>query len=137
MTGAREPKSIIVPAQSNSTATECPPDRRIRVLPLDTRSSLIEVKGYLAVRTERKRMPLIRQSLAIAKTMAKGRRALGREARSPGPDAQTMHGLAAISCQQLGRHPERKASPGEPPVRSPLLNPIMARDALSRRIGTV
>ncbi len=49
---------------------ECPPDSRIRVLPLDTRSSLIEVKGYLAVRTERKRMPLIRQSLAIARAMA-------------------------------------------------------------------
>lgn len=48
---------------------ECPPDSRIRVLPLDTMSSLIEVKGYLAVRTERKRMPLIRQSLQIAKAM--------------------------------------------------------------------
>lgn len=51
---------------------ECPPDSRLRVLPLDTDSSLIEVKGYLAVRTERKRMPLIRQSLAIAKRMAAG-----------------------------------------------------------------
>lgn len=49
---------------------ECPPDSRIRVLPLDTQSSLIEVNGYLAVRTERRRMPLIRQSLAIAKRMA-------------------------------------------------------------------
>lgn len=48
---------------------ECPPDSRIRILPLDTRSSLIEVKGYLAVRTERKRMPLIRQALTIAKQM--------------------------------------------------------------------
>ncbi len=42
---------------------ECPPDSRIRVLPRDTSSPLIEVKGYLALRTERKRMPLIRQSL--------------------------------------------------------------------------
>ena len=49
---------------------ECPPDSRIRVLPLDTGSSLIEVNGYLAVHTERRRMPLIRQSLAIAKRMA-------------------------------------------------------------------
>jgi DNA-binding transcriptional LysR family regulator len=49
---------------------ECPPDSRIRVVPLDTGSSLIEVNGYLAVRTERRRMPLIRQSLAIAKRMA-------------------------------------------------------------------
>lgn len=49
---------------------ECPPDSRIRVLPLDTDSSLIEVKGYLAVRTERKRMPLIKQSLAIARKLA-------------------------------------------------------------------
>lgn len=49
---------------------ECPPDSRIRVLPLDTDSSSIEVKGYLAVRSERKRMPLIRQSLAIAREMA-------------------------------------------------------------------
>jgi DNA-binding transcriptional LysR family regulator len=46
---------------------ECPPDSRLRILPLDTESSLIEVKGYLAVRTERKRMPLIRQSFLIAK----------------------------------------------------------------------
>ncbi|WP_164523254.1 LysR family transcriptional regulator [Sphingomonas koreensis] len=49
---------------------ECPPDSRIRVMPLDTRSSLIEIKGYLAVRTERKRMPLIRQALAIANQMS-------------------------------------------------------------------
>lgn len=49
---------------------ECPPDSRIRVLPLETASSLIEVKGYLAVRTERKRMPLIRHALAIARQMA-------------------------------------------------------------------
>ncbi|WP_395336393.1 LysR family transcriptional regulator [Novosphingobium sp. BL-8H] len=48
---------------------ECPPDSRIRVLPLDTASSLIEVKGYLAVRTERKRMPLIRQALTVARDM--------------------------------------------------------------------
>lgn len=49
---------------------ECPPDSRIRVLPLNTTSSLIEVKGYLAVRSERKRMPLIRRSLEIAREMA-------------------------------------------------------------------
>ncbi|HUD28255.1 MAG TPA: LysR family transcriptional regulator [Novosphingobium sp.] len=51
-------------------AKECPPDQRIRVLPLATSSSVIEVKGYLAVRTERKRMPLIRQSLAIARELS-------------------------------------------------------------------
>lgn len=50
---------------------ECPPDSRIRVLPIDTsRTSLLEAKGYLAVKTERRRMPLIRQSLTIAKRMA-------------------------------------------------------------------
>lgn len=51
-------------------AKECPPDERIRVLPLETSSSLIDVKGYLAVRTERKRMPLIRQSLDIARALS-------------------------------------------------------------------
>lgn len=50
---------------------ECPPDNRIRVLPVATpRPSLLEAKGYLAVRTERRRMPLIRQSLEIARRMA-------------------------------------------------------------------
>ena len=49
---------------------ECPPDSRIRVMPLATDSSTIEVKGYLAVRTERRRMPMIRQSLAIARAMS-------------------------------------------------------------------
>lgn len=49
---------------------ECPPDSRIRVLPLDTASPAAQVSGYLAVRTERKRMPLIRQALAIACRMA-------------------------------------------------------------------
>ncbi|WP_395396577.1 LysR family transcriptional regulator [Novosphingobium sp. BL-8A] len=50
---------------------ECPPDSRIRMVPLETDSSLIEVKGYLAVRTERRRMPLIRQSMAIAQEMSR------------------------------------------------------------------
>lgn len=49
---------------------ECAPDPRIRVLPLETRSALVEVKGYLAVRTERRRMPLVRRSLEIARAIS-------------------------------------------------------------------
>lgn len=51
-------------------AKECPPDSRIRVLPLETNSSVIAVKGYLAVRSERRRMPLIRQSMETARQMS-------------------------------------------------------------------
>lgn len=49
---------------------ECPPDCRIRVLPLDAPATMTEAKGYLVVRSERRRMPLIRQALATAKMMS-------------------------------------------------------------------
>ncbi|MGF7149707.1 DNA-binding transcriptional LysR family regulator [Sphingomonas zeicaulis] len=51
---------------------ECPPDSRIRVLPLATDFPALIMKGYLAARSERKRMPLICRSLAVPTRMAGG-----------------------------------------------------------------
>lgn len=51
-------------------ARECPPDARLRVMPLATSSPAIEVNGYLAFQAERKRLPLIRKAEAVARMMA-------------------------------------------------------------------
>lgn len=50
---------------------ECPPDSRIRIVPLDTASSAAKVDGYLAMRTERRRMPLMKEALKVAAMMSK------------------------------------------------------------------
>ncbi|MFZ4746678.1 MAG: LysR family transcriptional regulator [Sphingomonas sp.] len=50
---------------------ECPPDSRIKTLPLETASAAASVEGYLAFRTERRRMPLMREALKIAAEMRK------------------------------------------------------------------
>jgi LysR family transcriptional regulator, low CO2-responsive transcriptional regulator len=52
---------------------ECPPDSRIRTLPLDTASVAARVEGYLAFRTERRRMPLMKEALKIAAEMRRQR----------------------------------------------------------------
>jgi DNA-binding transcriptional LysR family regulator len=48
---------------------ECPPDNRIRILPISTRSAATKVEGYLALRTERRRMPLMKEALKVAAEM--------------------------------------------------------------------
>lgn len=50
---------------------ECPPDSRIRAIPLETGSSAIYVNGYLAARSERKRMPIFRLAFDLAAEMHK------------------------------------------------------------------
>jgi DNA-binding transcriptional LysR family regulator len=45
---------------------ECPPDNRIRILPIETKSGAVKVEGYLAIRTERRRMPLMKAALQVA-----------------------------------------------------------------------
>lgn len=49
---------------------ECPPDERIRTVRINSESKSLSVNGYLAVRSERKRLPAIRMSLAIAHSFA-------------------------------------------------------------------
>jgi DNA-binding transcriptional LysR family regulator len=48
---------------------ECPPDNRIRILPIETKSGAVKVEGYLAIRTERRRMPLMKAALKVAAEM--------------------------------------------------------------------
>ena len=48
---------------------ECPPDSRIRILPISTRSAATKVERYLALRTERRRMPLMKEALKVAAEM--------------------------------------------------------------------
>ncbi|SIR03530.1 LysR family transcriptional regulator [Bosea sp. TND4EK4] len=48
---------------------ECPPDLRIRVLPIDSTSMALYAKGYLAVRSEHQRIPLIRAALDVGREM--------------------------------------------------------------------
>lgn len=48
---------------------ECPPDSRIRVVPIDSTSLALYAKGYLAVRTEHQRIPLIRTALEVGRAM--------------------------------------------------------------------
>ena len=48
---------------------ECPPDARIRVVPIDSSSAALTTKGYLAVRSEHERIPLIRMALDVCKSM--------------------------------------------------------------------
>lgn len=48
---------------------ECPPDMRICVVPIDSTSLAHYAKGYLAVRTEHQRIPLIRTALEVGKAM--------------------------------------------------------------------
>jgi DNA-binding transcriptional LysR family regulator len=48
---------------------ECPPDSRIRILPIQTSSTAVKVEGYLAIRTERRRMPLMKAALKVAAEM--------------------------------------------------------------------
>lgn len=50
---------------------ECPPDGRIRIVPLATASTAATVDGYLAMRTERRRMPLMKEALKVAAIMSK------------------------------------------------------------------
>jgi DNA-binding transcriptional LysR family regulator len=48
---------------------ECPPVSRIRILPIESRSGTVQVQGYLAIRTERRRMPLMKAALKVAAEM--------------------------------------------------------------------
>lgn len=64
---------------------ECPPDARIRILPIDSTSSALFVKGYLAVRTEQKRIPLIRTALEVGKLMLDANMIEARRLSSPAP----------------------------------------------------
>lgn len=48
---------------------ECPPDSRIRILPIKTGSGSVKVEGYLAIRAERRRMPLMKAALKVAAEM--------------------------------------------------------------------
>ncbi len=50
---------------------ECPPDIRIKTLPLETAPAAARVEGYLAFRTERRRMPMMKEALKIADEMRK------------------------------------------------------------------
>jgi len=50
---------------------ECPPDARIRVVPIDSSSAALATRGYLAVRSEHERIPLIRMALDVGKSMPK------------------------------------------------------------------
>ena len=48
---------------------ECPPDNRIRILPMKTGARAVKVEGYLAIRAERRRMPLMKAALKVAAEM--------------------------------------------------------------------
>lgn len=48
---------------------ECPPDPRLRTLPIDSGSPALHAKGYLAIRSENERIPLIRTALEVGRAM--------------------------------------------------------------------
>lgn len=62
---------------------ECPPDTRLRILPIDAESSARFVHGYFAIRAERYRIAGYRKALEVAKELASVRsygNAVGGEA---------------------------------------------------------
>lgn len=52
---------------------ECPPDPRLKILPVDSASNARFVSGYLAIRAERRRLAIYRQALDVAKALASAR----------------------------------------------------------------
>lgn len=50
---------------------ECPPDQRLKILEIHSASKTLDVNGYLAVQSERrKKIPAVKRALEIAKKIA-------------------------------------------------------------------
>ncbi len=49
---------------------ECPPDPRLKVMDINSNSRTLGVTGYLAVRTDRRRLPAIKRAVEIARLIS-------------------------------------------------------------------